>query len=71
MAETGDWLTDEEHQARAMLLGLGYSCEARCYHGGNTYVDADTMEPISRREVAARIGEFFRDCFFTSDVLRG
>lgn len=63
MAPLPDELTEEEHQARAMLLGFRhYMAEADYYwnrvdsNGScDTRIDATTLEPITYKEAERRI----------------
>lgn len=53
-------LTDEEHQARAMLMGMEYNKDLGWYRkldedGMPTRLDAVTLEVIDWREAQARI----------------
>lgn len=49
-------MTDEEHQTRAMLLGMGWDKRMRLYYNHNknfshkNCIDHDTMEPIGENE---------------------
>lgn len=57
----GSKLTEEEHIARAMLMGMWYGNKAHMYYlrgknGGTTKrLDADTLEPINKKQSAERM----------------
>lgn len=59
--ENGQLLTEEEHKARAMLMGAHWFEQGNYYFRNNgtgfancDRFDADTLEPITKEEARAR-----------------
>ena len=59
-------LTEEEHHARAMLLGMVYWRDFHVYHAKDEnpdpphYLDPDTLQELSLNEASERAGYFER-----------
>lgn len=53
-------LTEEEYWVKAMLLGRLYARKSHCFikYGGDEWLDADTLEPVSERERTKRREEY-------------